>query len=347
MVVPAGLAYFVVNFLLVTTAIALHERTPLIKTLRAALPYQAFVNLVLLATAPLVAVVMSVHSALLVLLFAFPLAAIYVNAAMSVQREHQAHHDELTGLSNRKLLIRRTNDALAQAARSQTTVGFLLLDLDRFKEVNDTLGHPVGDRLLRFVAQRLTHSVRPGDMVARLGGDEFAVLLPSVKEASGAREVAARLRAAVAEPIRMDGMSFDIEASVGIALYPDDATRLRAAAPARRRGHVPGQGAPQRRRAVRGRLRPQLPGPAGAARRPAPGPGPRRAGPALPAQGLPGRPAHGGHGGAGPLAAPGARADEPGGVHPADRAVLPDARADRAASSTWRWARPRCGGRPG
>jgi diguanylate cyclase (GGDEF)-like protein len=223
-VLPAGAAYFAVNFLLVTTAIALHARAPLTRTLREALPYQAFVNLVLLATAPLVAVVMNANSALLVLLFAFPLAATYVNAAMSVQREHQAHHDELTGLSNRKLLIRRTNDALAQAARSQTMVGFLLLDLDRFKEVNDTLGHPVGDRLLRFVAQRLTHSVRPGDMVARLGGDEFAVLLPSVKEASAAREVAARLRAAVAEPIRMDGMSFDIEASVGIALYPDDAS---------------------------------------------------------------------------------------------------------------------------
>ena len=81
MVLPAALAYFAVKFLLVTSAVALHERTPLVKTLRAALPYQAFVNLVLLATAPLVAVVMSVHSALLVLLFAFPLAAIYVNAA--------------------------------------------------------------------------------------------------------------------------------------------------------------------------------------------------------------------------------------------------------------------------
>jgi diguanylate cyclase (GGDEF)-like protein len=224
LVLPAAAAYFAVNFVLVRIAIALHSRAPLPKTLRNALPYQGFVNLVLLATAPLVAVVMDTRSALLVLLFAFPLAAIYVNAAMSVQREHQAHHDELTGLSNRKLLIRRTNDALAQAARTDTRVGFLLLDLDRFKEVNDTLGHPVGDRLLRFVAHRLTHSVRPGDMVARLGGDEFAVLLPSVKEAAAAREVAARLRAAVAEPIRMDGMSFDIEASVGIALYPDDAT---------------------------------------------------------------------------------------------------------------------------
>ncbi len=143
---------------------------------------------------------------------------------MSVQREHQAHHDELTGLCNRKLLVRRTGEALAQAAAAGTRTGFVLLDLDRFKEVNDTLGHPVGDRLLRIVARRLSRSVRPGDIVARLGGDEFAVLLPSVREASAAREVAVRLRAALAEPIRLDGMTFEIEASCGIALYPDDAT---------------------------------------------------------------------------------------------------------------------------
>jgi diguanylate cyclase (GGDEF)-like protein len=222
-VLLAGAAYFAVSFAAVGIAVALHSRAPLLRTLRAALPFQALVSLVLIAAAPLVAVVMAADSAWLVLLFAFPLAAIYMNAAMSVQREHQAHHDELTGLPNRKLLIRQTSDALTQAARSDTRTGFLLLDLDRFKEVNDTLGHPVGDRLLRIVAHRLTHSVRPGDLVARLGGDEFAVLLPSVREASTAREVAARLRAAVAEPIRLEGMSFEIEASVGIALYPDDA----------------------------------------------------------------------------------------------------------------------------
>jgi diguanylate cyclase (GGDEF)-like protein len=220
----AGAAFFTVNFLLAGTAGALHSRAPLLRSLRAELPFQALVNLVLIAAAPLVAVVMAADSAWLVLLFAFPLAAIYMNAAMSVQREHQAFHDELTGLSNRKLLIRQTSEALAAAARSGTKVGFLVLDLDRFKEVNDTLGHPVGDRLLRIVAYRLLHGVRPGDLVARLGGDEFAVLLPSVREVGAAGEVAARLRAGVGEPIQLEGMSFDIEASVGIALYPDDAT---------------------------------------------------------------------------------------------------------------------------
>jgi diguanylate cyclase (GGDEF)-like protein len=224
-VLLAALACFAVGYVLITVAVALHSREPLLRTLARKLPYEAFVGLVLFAAAPLVAVAIDTGSALYVLLFAFPLAAIYVNAAISVQREHQAHHDELTGLPNRKMLMLRLDSMLAQAAGSGGGLGFLLLDLDRgLKEVNDTLGHAVGDRLLRLVAHRLTHSIRPGDLVARLGGDEFAVLLPSMKEASAAREVAARLRAAVAEPIRLEGMSFVIEVSIGIAMFPDDAT---------------------------------------------------------------------------------------------------------------------------
>jgi diguanylate cyclase (GGDEF)-like protein len=218
----AAAAYFAVNFTLVTIAISLHSRAPLLEIARQEFPYQAFVNLALLSAAPLVVVVMG-RSPLLVLLFLLPLIAVYLNAAVSVQREHQAMHDELTGLPNRKLLLRRAEEALADAARSRRVAGFLLLDLDRFKEVNDTLGHPAGDKLLQAVAHRLTHSVRPGDLVARLGGDEFAVLLPVIKSASTAREVAARLRAALAEPFRLDGMALDIEASVGIATYPGDA----------------------------------------------------------------------------------------------------------------------------
>ena len=219
----AAACYFIVNFTLVAIAISLHARAPLLAIVRQELAYQAFVILALLSAAPLVVVVMG-RSVWLVLLFLLPLVAVYLNAAVSVQREHQAMHDELTGLPNRKLLLRRTEEALAAAARSSSVTGFLLLDLDRFKEVNDTLGHPAGDQLLQTVAHRLTHSVRPGDLVARLGGDEFAVLLPVIRSAGTAREVAARLRAALAEPLRLDGMTLHVEASVGIATCPADAS---------------------------------------------------------------------------------------------------------------------------
>ena len=221
----AAAAYFACNFVLVGVAVALHARTPLLATLRRALPYQAFVTLALLSAAPLVVVAMN-RSVLLLLLFLLPLSAIYANAAMSLNREYQALHDQLTGLPNRTLLARRTADALTQAGRTGAKCGFLLLDLDRFKEVNDKLGHLLGDALLQVIAYRLARSVRPGDVVARLGGDEFAVLLPAVRTITVAAEVAARLRAALAEPVRLEGMSFEIEASVGIALYPDDGSTV-------------------------------------------------------------------------------------------------------------------------
>ena len=218
-VVIAVAAFFVCNIVLVAVAVALHTRAPVVRTIRADLPYQVLVSVALLSVAPLVVVVMH-RSAALVPLFLVPLIAVYTNASISMNRAHQALHDELTGLPNRKYLVLRTEEALAEAARLGASTALLLLDLDRFKEVNDTLGHPVGDRLLAVVAHRLAHSVRPGDVVARLGGDEFAVLLPAVRDPASAREVAARLRAALAEPVRMDSMTLDIEASVGIAMYP-------------------------------------------------------------------------------------------------------------------------------
>ena len=218
----AAVASFVVNFFLVSVAVAVHSRAPIPATLRKELPYQAFVNLVLLSAAPLVVVVMG-RSVLLVLLFLLPLTAIYANASISLKREYEALHDELTGLPNRSFLLKKTSEALAEASRAAGRVGFLLLDLDRFKAVNDTLGHPAGDHVLKVIAQRLAHGVRPDDLVARLGGDEFAVLLPAAKPGSTAREVAVRLRAALAEPIQLDGMTFQIKTSIGIAFYPEDA----------------------------------------------------------------------------------------------------------------------------
>ncbi|GAA3231649.1 putative bifunctional diguanylate cyclase/phosphodiesterase [Nonomuraea helvata] len=217
----AGVAYFATRATLVCGAVALHERRSIARVLKATVGPQALVYAGLLGLAPLVVVVME-HSPGLVPLFVAPLTAVYFTATLSMRRDHQALHDELTGLPNRKMLIVSTEEALAEA-RQEDRVGLFLLDLDRFKEVNDTMGHPVGDRLLQMVAHRLTHSVRPGDVVARLGGDEFAVLLPSIRDAHAAREVAARLRAALTEPVRLEGMTFDVDGSVGIALYPDHA----------------------------------------------------------------------------------------------------------------------------
>ncbi|MFB9528299.1 putative bifunctional diguanylate cyclase/phosphodiesterase [Nonomuraea roseola] len=217
----SGLAYFAARAMLVCGAVALHERRSLSRVLRATVGPQALVYTALLGLAPLVVVVME-DSPGLVPLFVAPLAAVYFTATLSMRRDHQAMHDELTGLPNRKMLIVSTEEALAEA-RHDERVGLFLIDLDRFKEVNDTMGHPVGDRLLQMVAHRLTHSVRPGDVVARLGGDEFAVLLPSIRDSHAAREVAARLRAALTEPVRLEGMTFDMDGSVGIALFPDHA----------------------------------------------------------------------------------------------------------------------------
>ncbi|SEG94191.1 diguanylate cyclase (GGDEF) domain-containing protein [Nonomuraea solani] len=217
----AGIAYFATRATLVSGAVALHERRSIMRVMKVTAGPQSLVYAGLLGLAPLVVVVMN-HSPGLVPLFVAPLAAVYFTATLSMRRDHQAMHDELTGLPNRKMLIVSTEEALAEA-RQEERVGLFLLDLDRFKEVNDTMGHPVGDRLLQMVAHRLTHSVRPGDVVARLGGDEFAVLLPSIRDAHAAREVAARLRAALTEPVRLEGMTFDMDGSVGIALYPDHA----------------------------------------------------------------------------------------------------------------------------
>jgi diguanylate cyclase (GGDEF)-like protein/PAS domain S-box-containing protein len=135
-----------------------------------------------------------------------------------------AHYDVLTGLPNRVLFYDRLKQSLAQARRNQWIVGVMFIDVDRFKNVNDTLGHAVGDKLLKQVSQRLTGSVRADDTVGRLGGDEFAIVLAHLTTAQDANLVAQKIMASFNEPFRLDGAEIFVTGSIGITLFPDDST---------------------------------------------------------------------------------------------------------------------------
>jgi diguanylate cyclase (GGDEF)-like protein len=182
--------------------------------------YYTVSTLSVLAVSPFVVVMADVAWQLVPLLL-IPLVAVYKTAAISRAKERQSLHDALTDLPNRTLLQLRVETALADARRDHSGIALFLLDLDRFKEVNDTLGHPAGDHLLGIVARRLLHAVRPGDTVARLGGDEFAVLMPDVEDPLVAIEVAGRITASLAEPFRLEGVLMDVDVSIGIALAPE------------------------------------------------------------------------------------------------------------------------------
>jgi diguanylate cyclase (GGDEF)-like protein/PAS domain S-box-containing protein len=132
-----------------------------------------------------------------------------------------AHHDQLTGLPNRLLLADRVKIALAQTQRNKLQCAVMFLDLDRFKTINDTLGHAVGDELLIEVARRLRGQVRDSDTVARLGGDEFVVVLPGIKARDDVERVAEKIRAALAAPYTLGSHSVNTTPSIGVALFPD------------------------------------------------------------------------------------------------------------------------------
>lgn len=142
--------------------------------------------------------------------------------AMALRMAHQAHHDFLTGLPNRMLLTERLAQAIGHANRHKKQVALLFLDLDHFKHVNDSLGHAIGDQLLRLVADNLVASVRTTDTVCRQGGDEFVILLAEIEEPQDAAQVAEKLLAAFAAPHLIDGHELHVGLSIGISLYPED-----------------------------------------------------------------------------------------------------------------------------
>jgi diguanylate cyclase (GGDEF)-like protein/PAS domain S-box-containing protein len=135
---------------------------------------------------------------------------------------HMAYHDSLTGLPNRALLSDRLDRAMLAAQRSERKLAVMFIDLDRFKTINDSLGHLTGDHLLKEVASRLCRAVRASDTVARLGGDEFVVLVPGIRSAEECTQVAEKMIDALATPFPFEGRMLHITPSIGICMYPDD-----------------------------------------------------------------------------------------------------------------------------
>ena len=138
----------------------------------------------------------------------------------SRKMESMALHDALTGLPNRRLLMDRLSLGIAHARRNKRTMAVMYLDLDGFKQINDTLGHDVGDTLLSMVAARLVAAVRQEDTVARLGGDEFVIALWELSHADGAAKLATKVIQSVSQPYSIQGLSVNMTASVGVGIYP-------------------------------------------------------------------------------------------------------------------------------
>ncbi|MGW1214597.1 putative bifunctional diguanylate cyclase/phosphodiesterase [Streptomyces sp. NPDC002499] len=213
-------------YLLVTRALLWYLHAPhrggLPTVARTALVRQGLVVIALLGIAPLVCVVAAAQPVLLPL-FAIPLIALDSTLWIARARAEEQLRDPLTGLPNRQWLLERIWTALDDAERIGARAALMLIDLDRFRSVNDTLGHLAGDRLLLQIADRLRVALPRGAEAARLGGDEFAVLLPVADSTTSATRVARNLVAALSSPLDLDGLTLVLEASAGVAVFPDHA----------------------------------------------------------------------------------------------------------------------------
>jgi len=223
-VLLAGVTFWFVNVALVATVIAMVQGLGILRYLVHEWLFQASTaGLLLCGLGPVLVVVADFSLPAVILLF-LPLYAIHRGSRHAIAKEHQALHDALTGLPNRLLFRDRVDQAIIAGQRTGEIAAVMLMDLDHFKEINDTLGHHHGDRLLEEVAQRLRLALRESDTVARLGGDEFGVLLPRVDGPEAATEVANDLLGRLREPFVVDDLTLEVDASIGVACFPDHGT---------------------------------------------------------------------------------------------------------------------------
>jgi diguanylate cyclase (GGDEF)-like protein len=215
MLVAAG-AFFVVNGWVVGTAVALYQGVPILSYFRNNLSFVVITGGVVLLVSPIVLAAAAYTVAIVPLCLA-PVVAMYNSVHQSARNEHAARHDSLTGLPNRTAFHETITDAIQD---EHVPAAVLLMDLDRFKEVNDTLGHRYGDLLLVKVAQRFKDVIGDQGRIARLGGDEFAVISPGADRGK-ATSLAHRIADALRDPFELDEMVVDVQASVGIALFPE------------------------------------------------------------------------------------------------------------------------------
>jgi len=218
--VAAGV-FFVVNNGLVGVAVATYQHVSVMRYFRSDAFFVFLTGGAMLMVAPLV-VAVTAYSVILVPLFLAPMLAIHNTVWQSARSNHAARHDSLTGLPNRMEFHDAVEDALSD---EQLKSCVLLIDLDRFKEVNDTLGHHHGDMLLRQVAERFRALLGPNDHIARLGGDEFAILGRG-RDRRAALHLAHAVAEALGDPFELDELVVDAQASVGISLFPDDAAEV-------------------------------------------------------------------------------------------------------------------------
>ncbi len=218
-ILVAGLALWLVNTGTVGVAVALHRRVPLLAYFRSDLGFSFITGALLLCLSP-VLLSSAEYATGLFPLFFFPIYAVYRAGRHAARNEYQATHDQLTNLPNRGLFRDIVQRELTRAD-DRRPFAVLFMDLDRFKEINDTLGHHYGDRLLESIGPRISAGLRPGDVLARLGGDEFALLLPGLRTPRDAERVAERVCEMLAEPFALSDFTVEVEASIGIAWSGD------------------------------------------------------------------------------------------------------------------------------